>query len=150
MHNIISYVADFGINYFREALMDEALPDMKGNNGGHLLVVAARDDIAQATGLLDKILQAIGYDITNDASLLALEAGCNIALASNEKLKQYRHVISFGVTPRNLGFAIDQHVGKFNLEALVFMVAPSLATLKVDAAAKKELWQLLKSEFQNQ
>ena len=120
----------------------------RGGNANGILVAVTSEDLASHSSLLKRILRAIGSDIDTDISLLEMDENENLPVLNSPEIKQYRQVIAFGVTTKQLGMAQPVEANPVKFEQLTVILGPTLGTIASDETAKRRLWGHLKEVFQ--
>ena len=111
-----------------------------------LLIVARSADLtAESRKTLSQILNAIKYNL-EDSCMLALADDQSISI--NSYIHQYdiQKVISFGVSPKDIGLQIN--VGAYRLiemEALKLVFSHKISDLNADKQKKIKLWNTIQT-----
>lgn len=129
------------------SLPEEALSTERliGNNAREMLVLVEDDDFKNHGELLGKILGSIGYDIQQDARVVAIhqEEIVNIKC----ELETTKHLLLFGIKPARVGLNVNSKRRLVILEDLVVIRSGTLANIANDSREKRALWEVLKTVF---
>ena len=127
----------------------EVLKSVKGsNNKGLFILLNTENDAEQHLDLLKKILGAIQYQLDQDAALYLCTPKEAFKLIDLSKKMNIQYVISFGISPKNLG--VNQYfelykakqVGEMNM-----LFAHNLNDIATQTKLKGALWGALQGIF---
>ena len=116
-----------------------------GNNAKQMIVLVGQEDFETNKLLLEKILAAVKYDLAEDAVTIQLQGDERIA--SSRLDIPVRHMLIFGINPRDLGLSVSLKKRLIRLETITIVRAPSLGTIASNTDEKRKLWEILKSLF---
>lgn len=137
---------DFQIFVTSEA---DDLPEMSGQNHKKLLLVVEREDYTDETKtLLTKIIQAVGFDLAEDALLLQLDSDRAISIPQVRSLHEIDSLICFGMPLSRLGIHLQIPTYQITASALgQLLLADSLQHITQQKSAKAALWKALQAMF---
>ncbi len=112
-----------------------------------LVVVVKEDDYAAQEELLINILKAIGFSIGENAFVIKLQDGQQVAI-SELLPESVDHVLCFGVRPKEIGFNAGFRANTiYKTESYSILLAHALSKLAEDNKHKKALWTSLQQAF---
>lgn len=133
------------------------VPLFQGNNQKQLLLVfkAAETEQVELSTFLEKVIQAVGYQLNEDACQVIFRRTDENILIWEMIIQQQpaKHAIFFGLTPTELGITTDKKPFEvFDYEASSLLFAPDLKQIYVERKnGQKEnaakLWQSMKTMF---
>lgn len=110
-----------------------------------LILIPDKPLSAEETALLDSILKAIKLDATKYTKLIISETSV-LPLALCTGFEQVEAVLSFGVSPAQLGLLLEK-VRMVQAGDKTFFFAPAPAVLLKNKSEKVLLWNNLKPHF---
>ena len=131
---------------------DEKKSDLnfRGSNQKGLVIVYRADNIPLYEPFLAKILNAVQYDLQQDTTLIELRENQNFSFKNISNSLSPKHLISLGVTPKNLGLNLtDQLYKPRNIENCCFLFTDKLSEIADDKNKKSALWGCLQTMFTN-
>lgn len=145
----ISEIQQSGIFDFEIYPVRENRPFLyKGLNKKGLLVAMVGEEQSGLESFLEKILQAVGYDLSNDTLHFCLTSTERFWFKEITWNSPVRHAIFFGVDPRQAGLnLLLQPYKPLTIPPTTFLFAHSLAQIQQNPALKRPLWEALKMMF---
>jgi len=127
----------------------ELLKTAKGENKkGLVIVYLAEDEESEHLTLLRNILNAIKYDLDQDALLLSLTAKSRLRFIDMLKEVTAKEVIVFGIQPKQLGLNWQCKAYEFlKHDTQHYLFSHPLSEIQNDKQKKGALWQALKGMF---
>ena len=120
----------------------ESPNNQTGYEGKWLQMVVPVPVSGESLALLEKITTALKADFNRETLVLSPDENNQITLHRTGKTRGL--VISFGVSPDQLGLWIDlAKPGMCRLESFTFILTLSPESLSTHANAKKELWRCM-------
>ncbi len=125
------------------------LPELSGKNQKKLLVVVEKSDYTtEASGLLVKIIQAVGFQLAEDALLLQLERDTVISAQSIRLQHEIDYLISFGIPLVQLGIHLQIPAYQISKHGdIQLLLADKLEHTAAQKSAKAALWKALQAMF---
>jgi len=147
LFNLKHYFYDFEI--YQSPSSDIPTEILTGGNQKKLLVVVEVDDFTDENkAFLAKILGAVKYDMSNDASLLVLQNGQPLAVNSLLHTDKYTNALIFGIKPKDIGLSIETFLyAPFSISGKKLLIGHSLEKIKSSTDLKKNLWTALQAIF---
>ena len=120
----------------------------KGQNKKGLLVAMAGEERPELSDFLDKILQAVGFDLKNDALSLWVTPTERFWFKELDQASHVSHAIFFGIPPQQAGLNLEaQPYNPVIISGTTYLFADSLAKIQENPALKRPLWEALKIIF---
>jgi len=124
--------------------------NISGSNQKHLIIVYRAEKSAFDRTFLEKILGAVHYDLEQDTTLIELKEDQQFSFQDFSKSLTPRHLISFGIAPKELGLNLNSQVYQIrNIANCRFLFANNLSEISKDKNQKAALWGCLQSMFIN-
>ena len=127
---------------------------LSGNNARHVLIVLEhRESDSELTDFLGKILSAVKLNLQEDTFLLKLTKGENISFSNFSQVQPVRHVLLFGIAPRQLGLHFSLPLNQpMRLGDTVFLFTHPILDIFEERKAESRpkagaLWKNLKQLF---
>jgi len=140
-------ILDFSI----VALPDDDPSEIKpaGSNQRKLLIVCELEaDHAANITLLEKILAAVKYNLSNDCQLICLKQNQSISFSTFASKNGFKNVLIFGPISRKLGLNFDfKWYYPIEHNDCTFLFANHLSVIQSDKAHKSALWGALQEMF---
>ena len=125
--------------------------NLRGSNQKQLVIVYRIDSAPEDDTFLTKILGAVKYDLQQDTTLIELREDQHFNFQNIAKKLTPRHLISFGLTPNELGLNLtDQLYQPINIGNCSFLFANNLTEISKNTNKKAALWACLQSMFIHQ
>jgi len=139
-----SGIFDFGVY----PVGKDKISSLRGHHKKGLLVALAGEERPEWTDFLEKILQAVGFDLEQDALRFWVTPGAPFWLKGLEQSSRTTHVIFFGIPPDQAGINVDAPLHTpLTIGGTTFLFAASLAEIQENPALKRPLWEALKLMF---
>ncbi len=120
----------------------------KGQNKKGLLVAMAGDERPELADFLMKILQAVGFDLQNDALNLWVTPSEQFWFKDLDRASPVSHAVFFGITPAQAGLNLEVPIYQpVVVSGKTFLFSDSLAKIQENPALKRPLWEALKIIF---
>jgi len=124
--------------------------NLRGSNQKQLVIVYRAVGAPMDETFLTKILGAVQYDLKQDTTLIELREDQNFSFQNISKTLAPRHLISFGLTPKELGLNLtNQLYQPKSIGNCSFLFANNLVEISKDTNKKAALWSCLQSMFIN-
>jgi len=124
--------------------------NLRGSNQKRLVIVYRTNNVPLDEAFLAKILNAVQFDLQQDTTLIELRKDQNFSFKNISKSLSPKHLISLGVTPKNLGLNLTNQLYKpKNIENCCFLFTDKLSEIAEDKNKKGALWGCLQSMFTN-
>lgn len=119
---------------------------LEGAHKNQLLIVARSIDLTpENRKTLGQILNAIKYNL-EDSCLLILEENESISINSIAKQYDIKKIISFGISPKDLGFQIAAGAYRMiEMEKLRLVFSHKIGDLNTDKQKKIKLWNTIQT-----
>lgn len=122
--------------------------NLRGSNQKQLVIVYQEENTPLDEGFLAKILTAVEYDLQQDTTLIELRKNQNFSFKNISKTLSPKHLISLGVSPKNIGVNLtDQLYKPRNIKNCCFLFTDKLSEIAEDKNKKGALWGCLQSMF---
>jgi len=123
----------------------ESPDNQTGISGQWLWLIVRQPLLAAEEDLLQKISTALKADLTADVLRIIFDPSSPVPLSTMGH-QHPRLVISFGVSPADLGLWIDMsRSGMCRLESMSFILTLAIDELAVNPNAKKALWNCMQT-----
>lgn len=122
---------------------------LKGKNEKGLLLVAKEEDFsAENLQFLTKIIAAVKYELEIDTLRLNIPKDQNYGINELLKQEQTKHIIVFGVNPKDLGLSIETIIYQpISINKKTILITHPLEKIKQSQELKKALWASLQQIF---
>jgi len=133
----------------------QALKVAGNNKKGILVVIRVAEPDQQLLSFLGKILKAVKINMEEDAHILNITNVSSISFSQINAEKEYKHLLSFGVSPEELGLRVDHQLYRpLQISSTIFLFAnPLPAIFEERQQGKKKmstaLWKALQALFFN-
>jgi hypothetical protein len=122
--------------------------NLRGSNQKQLVIVYRAENTPLDEVFLAKILTAVQYDLQQDTTLIELRKNQNFSFKNISKTLSPKHVISLGVSPKNIGVNLNDQLYKpRNIKNCCFLFTDKLSKIAEDKNKKGALWECLQSMF---
>lgn len=128
-----------------EMLSDKFI--LSGNCQKQLIIVVCQDNYGDAESeLLNKMMKAIHYDLTEDVSLIKVDSKASISLSN--LVPSWKDLILFGVNPNDVGIHVQYKLYQIlSMEGKRVITADNLTIISGDASKKQLVWALFQKMF---
>ncbi len=129
-------------------LWENALREGSGGNGRQVLLCLT-DKKEPATGaFLEKVMAAVGIDLSGDAFSVHVPAGYQINFSSLDHEMGFETALFFGLRPGEAGLQLQvQKYQPVSFLGKTFLFSDSLERIQQQPELKRPLWEGLKAVF---
>ncbi len=120
----------------------------KGLNKKGLLVAMAGTEAPELLAFLEKVLQAVGYDLQEDALSIWVTSAEPFWFKGLDQAAGFSHAIFFGIPPAQAGLNLQAQLYQpVSIADKTFLFADNLQKIQENPPLKRPLWEALKTIF---
>ena len=137
-------ILDFEVFPLKENMAAEG----QGNNRKGLFVASAGAEEPTSKELLAKMLQAAGFDISEDALVFWVATSQPFSFTALRNESGFSNALFFGVSPKQAGLMLNvKPYEPLTLGEVSYLFSASLADILANPTLKRPLWEGMKAMF---
>jgi hypothetical protein len=144
MNLVLNGILDFEVY----PVGDDLLQSCRGANGRGLFVACAGSESAAEGELLSKMLQAVGFDLEQDALVLWSAHERPFSFASLRNGAVLQRALFFGIPPKQAGLNLQAQPNQpLTIGGIAYLFSHSLSDIIARPELKRPLWEGMKGMF---